>query len=340
MSLDEIKRKIKIALTTDTVEYDDEIKEFFTIIVSVDLWCSANLNDEPKTAMVMMNDIDVEIPLREMSKRLSRWLTRLNKVYLNAETGVFYDISGLEGLNVGLVDFGGLRFTEDSQTLLENSRVDEIILPKYIGHLTKLEYIFVNVEIKEKLEIKESFSDAKITEVGQLFPRCTFSKLNLTGMDFSNVSSFSETFSEITANKLILPLELGSKCDGITAHSTFRDSDIKEIVNLDAFPFDKATNIIAMFAGFTGMDITINSSLKRALKSGYFFWKAHDIEINLPNVESFRDSDIFNEAQNCKIFLPRLKKLPSKKFITSFKNKINDSNELFVSEIVGKQLLK
>lgn len=215
----------------------------------------------------------------------------------------------------------------------------EIKFPTYLNTVPELSHLLINVVVENKVDF-DGIVNAEIQEVGKLFPECTFSELDLTNMCLSKVWKFVEAFSEITADKLVLPFSIGSEFDEVNMSSMFRNSSIKEIVNLDALPFDKAHNTILMFAGFTGTNLIINSSLEKVFKCSLMFFEAHNIEIHLPKLERPLDSNIFNDIKNCKIYLPKLKKLPSKMYASEFTGKINDTNELFVSEIVAEQIVK
>lgn len=116
-----MRDKIKLALETDTREFDKEIKAYFKENKDVYIYWAGNDINAFRTALASLDDIEVILPLEELSLRLSRWLTPFNDVYIKSSTDVFYNIAGLQQLNVGLIDFSSIRLNNTNSVLLRDS---------------------------------------------------------------------------------------------------------------------------------------------------------------------------------------------------------------------------
>lgn len=227
----EMKNLIETALTTDTLEFEEEIKEWFEYERIIKIKYCADLDG--KKGLAFVYGTEAKVPIKEMSKRLSRWLTPSMYLNIHCDTDIDFDISGLSGLNVNSVNFN-IKALCNNYTLLENSKIKGLWLPQYRGEIPKLENLLSNVEVKGTI-VTSNLKYVNISEVGTLFPNCKFSTLNLINLDFSNISSFNETFGGITAKKLRLPKEIGNNCEEIKIKSIFKNSNIEEIENLDVF---------------------------------------------------------------------------------------------------------
>lgn len=337
--MDERVKLIQYALIVTDDSRNDEIRAYFRENKDVKLTYSMERVLGIEEAYVKLNDIDARITLRSMSEKLRNWLSPYNDLYISACSEVFYDISWLRELNVGLVDFSDIAInSEDKTTILANSEVRELKLPTFKGDILKLSDILVDVKVEKELEVGSAFKQAKILRVDSLFPRCEFSTLDLSNLKLTDVVVLDYLLSNLKAEVLILPKDLGSRRHVLSFKAFFSRSTIKEIKGLEEFPWHKAVCTSEMFLGFKKGKIVIEDSLNTVLSANFMFYMIENVEVEMPEVKSLPGiPNWFSDPRNCKIHIPKF--MHDEDGIVESFRKLDDTNEIFCNEAFAKKLM-
>lgn len=275
----------------------------------------------------------------EVFNRLGQWLSRSNKVIVKSEGEIKPYIPTLQGLNVELVDFSGVKFKNEvncERALLINSGVGEVVLPTYPKTVFALRELFRSVKVDKPINFTAAFQNSKINSLEELFYDCEFDVLNFSGVDLSSAWRFVGTFGNLTAKSIILPKKIGIDREAIVALRMFTNCYVDEIVNLEYFPFDKLTNGDKMFYNCRAKEIEINSKFSNLHSAENMFAKLSDTILKLPETETLPGSDDwFASSKGCEIHVPKLSVGRA-----YYMRKLDDSNEIFCNGELAKKLTR
>lgn len=294
-----------------------------------------------KSVCISINGATLKGRFDEVNRKLSKWLSPKNRVFIKSRDEL-KRIPALRELEVELIDFSGITFTSSLQTqgaLLKDCILDELILPTFPEEIIHLSGLLENVKVNKRVDFNRALGRAKIYQVGSLFPFSTLDVIDLSEVNFTMVSNFSNMFFMADVETIVLPKNMGERWGLVKADNTFNTmGTILDIENLEYFPFDKLTTTSNMFANLTGGEITINSKLENLKRSIHMFGDAEDLIVNLPELEEVNAgfSDWFNNAKRCKINIPKLVSAEGS-FIKGLKN-LDETNEILCNNKLAEKL--
>lgn len=155
-------------------------------------------------------------------------------------------------------------------------------MPTFPEEIIHLSGLLENVKVNKRVDFNRALGRAKIYQVGALFPFSTLDVIDLSEVDFTMVSNFSNMFFTADVETVVLPKNMGERWGLVKADNTFNTmGTILDIENLEYFPFDKLTTTSNVFTNLTGGEITINSKLENLKRSIHMFGDAEDLIVNL-----------------------------------------------------------
>lgn len=287
---------------------------------------------------MFVNKEDIKLPFYFFNSMLSQWLTPENSVHISTNEEIL-EIFPFKDLYVDSINFSQVTLkTKESgvKSLLVGCKVNSIILPTYPETVVELKGILKNTKITKPLHLSQALRNTKLKKVHSILPNVSVPIVSLQVADFSNVTDISDIFFSAGVEKIILPENIAANVDFIRANWAFCVNGLKEIVNLEFFPFDKLVSAEGMFKAMVGGEIVINSKLENLNIAYGMFDYAKNTTISLPNLERVPSGVNWFGLENCKIFIPKLKKLNDKE--KQHLEQLDDSNELIVNEKLAKQL--
>lgn len=288
---------------------------------------------------VFVDGEDVELPYYFFNTVLHKWLTPKNRVHISTK-GEILEIFPFEDLHVDSINFSQVVLeTEESgvKPLLASCKVNDVVLPTYSETVVELKGLLENTKITNPLYLGEALKNTKLKKVSSILPNVSVPMISLLGVDFSNLTEMSDMFFSMNVEKIILPENIAANVDFIRANWAFCANGLKEIENLEQFPFDKLVSGEGMFRGISGGEITVNSKLDKLNIAAGMFDYAKNTTISLPNLERIPlGANWFYALENCTVFIPNIKELSNKE--KRYIQQLDDSNEIIVNQALAKQL--
>lgn len=289
--------------------------------------------------LVFINGEDVELPFYFFESVLPKWLTPENRVHISTKEEIL-EIFPLKDLVVDSINFSQVTLeTKESgvKPLLVRCKVNSVLLPSYPETVVELKGLLENAKIANPLYLGEALKNTKLKKVHSILPNVSVPMISLLDADFSNVTEMSDMFFSMGVEKIVLPENIAANVDFIRANWAFCANGLKEIENIEHFPFDKLVSAEGMFRGINGGELVINSKLEKLNIAARMFDYAKNTTISLPKLERIPlGANWFYALEDCTVFLPKLEKVSNKE--KHRMQQLDDSNELIVNEKLAKQL--
>lgn len=329
--------KLKELLNTKSENLDEAMKDYFAKTEVVRLEYTRNPL-EAFNYLVQLNGVQVDYGF--LTHNLGKWLTKFNKVVIEikgASSTIEFPI--IKNLNVGVVDFSKVKLPEGGVrifTLLQESEVREIVLPKFPKRVGALQRVLEKVKV-DILDLTKPFENTNfIGAATELFYECELDFLDLSNIDFSKTHELTRMFENVKAKEIVLPKNIGKDVSDVFADKMFYRCEVDELKNLEYFPFDKLVSADRMFHKLKGItELAIDSKLNNLVSAPFMFSSLKGVSIKLPNVEKLpRLDDWFTEVEDCKIYIPKLNVIN----VLSMDN-VNDTNEIFCNRELANKLI-
>lgn len=316
---------------------DDGLKDWFKENKEVRI----EIVKEGNKKRVEVNSEETDLDYEEFFKKLHTWIDKKNKLYFITKKEVF-NIFPIRNLKVDLIDLSGITLKDELSGLarfLSDCEVNEVVLPTYPEEIVKLVGIVENSKIEKRINLKRALGNTNIKSVGSIFSKTKMKAVDLSELDFSRVIDLDGLFYYSFVEKIILPKNIAKSRSSVRADNAFYSDSIKEIENLEYFPFDKLTFANNMFSAVSSTEIVIKSKLERLKNSAQMFNYVENTKIVFPNLERIpNNSNWFYGIQNCEVHLPKLKEA-GREDLQKIRE-IDDTNELFINQEFARKLRK
>lgn len=316
---------------------DDGLREWFEANKEVRI----EIVKKGNAKIVEINGEKIELDYKDFFEKLHTWVNGVNRLHFIAKEELS-NVFPIKKLKVDLVDLSGITLKNKLSGLrkfLYECVVNEVVLPTYPEEIVNLVGIVENSKIEKPIDLKRALGNTNILDVGPIFARTKMKVVDLSELDFSHVVDLDGLFYYSFVEKIILPKNIAKSRLSVRADNAFFSDSIKEIVNLEYFPFDKLTSAECMFNSVSDVEIVINSKLERLKYSLQMFGNIENARLVFPNLERIPDSsDWFYGIRNCEVHLPKLKEIDEDDLKDI--REIDDSNELFLNQEFARKLRK